>query len=354
MPRSMFACNRFASRLLAPAVGVSCFRGALGVRGVLRVFVAAALLCAMSGTAAAQAGKAADPPRDNKALAKEHFQRGTSFYDLGRYNEAIREFEAAYQLKNDPAFLYNLAQSYRLAGNPERALHFYRTYLRYVPKAPNRAEIEERIAALERSAADKASTQTAPPPVVTTPPPTTTTPPPATTTPPTTAPPTGTTPPSGTTAPETTTVTPPPFAPPPAPPSEPAPAPTDTRARLAPKIVFGGRIAVGVGAGMFLIGVIQGLRASAASNQVEDVAEAGGFFDPAVERRGKSAESAQWWWIGLGTLVAAAGGGAWYYGLRMQANAESSKTAAGSSWPRLTFGPIAGPGRAGGLLQVRF
>ena len=81
--------------------------------------------------------------------------RGTSYYDLGRYDDAIKEFEAAYQLKNDPAFLYNLAQSYRLAGNEERALHFYETYLRYVPKAPNRAEIEDRITALERQMATK-------------------------------------------------------------------------------------------------------------------------------------------------------------------------------------------------------
>ena len=96
--------------------------------------------CSAPATARAQ-----DKPVDPKVAAKEHYTRGTSFYDLGRYDDAIKEFEAAYQLKNDPAFLYNLAQSYRQAGNHEQAVHFYKTYLRYVPKAPNRADIEEKI-----------------------------------------------------------------------------------------------------------------------------------------------------------------------------------------------------------------
>ena len=66
-------------------------------------------------------GAGARQAADNKTAAKEHYKRGTSFYDLGKYDDAIKEFEAAYQLKNDPAFLFNLAQSYRLAGNHERA-----------------------------------------------------------------------------------------------------------------------------------------------------------------------------------------------------------------------------------------
>ena len=108
------------------------------LKRLIPVVASALLLCA--ATARAQ-----DKPVDPKVAAKEHYTRGTSFYDLGRYDDAIKEFEAAYQLKNDPAFLYNLAQSYRQAGNHEQAVHFYKTYLRYVPKAPNRADIEEKI-----------------------------------------------------------------------------------------------------------------------------------------------------------------------------------------------------------------
>ena len=101
---------------------------------------------------------------EDKAAAREHYDKGTTYYDLGKYRDAAREFEAAYEAKKDAAFLYNLAQSYRLAGDSERALHFYRTYLRYVPKAPNRADIEEQIKALELKVATQAP-PTAPPSV---------------------------------------------------------------------------------------------------------------------------------------------------------------------------------------------
>ena len=40
---------------------------------------------------------------DDAATAREHYQKGTSNYDLGRYADAIKEFEAAYEIKNDPA-----------------------------------------------------------------------------------------------------------------------------------------------------------------------------------------------------------------------------------------------------------
>jgi tetratricopeptide (TPR) repeat protein len=119
-----------------------------------------------------------DARADDTTAAREHYQKGTSYYDLGRWTDAIKEFEAAYEIKNDPALLYNLAQSYRQAGNSEQALHFYRTYLRRVPKAPNRAEIEGRISQLEQLIAQKSSTQTTPPNVTLPPGRDATTPPP--------------------------------------------------------------------------------------------------------------------------------------------------------------------------------
>ena len=128
---------------------------------------------------------------EDKNAAREHWERGTKFYDIGKYDEAIKEFEAAYQAKTDPAFLYNLAQSHRLAGHTNEALRLYRTYLRYAPKAPNRADIEERIKELEKTASERPGTE---PTVPLTPPSAGTTTP---TTPPSTPPPgTGTNPPA--------------------------------------------------------------------------------------------------------------------------------------------------------------
>jgi tetratricopeptide (TPR) repeat protein len=301
------------------------------------------LIATLSLLVASAAWAQAKP--DSKVAAKEHYVRGTSYYDLGKYDEAIKEFEAAYQLKNDPAFLYNLAQSYRLAGNAERALHFYRTYLRYMPKAPNRAEIEDRIAALERQMATESKATTTPPPVGTTPPPGSTTPPPSGTTPPANTPP-----PTVTVTPPPPNTLPPPSYPPPPDISGPPP-PINATPPEAPdpgrKFRIAGMATGGAGAALILIGLIQGARAVGAANDVEDAAKAGLPFDPEVERRGQSADNAQWWCLGLGLVAGAGGAALWYYGKRVTASAETT------TW-RVSLAPVVAPSINGATLRITF
>src|SRR3954462_12251311 len=85
------------------------------------------------------------PAWADAARAKEHFQRGTTLFDLGKYREAATEYEKAYEEKSDPALLFNIARAYRLAGEAETAIRFYRTFLNRVPRTPNRAVVESRI-----------------------------------------------------------------------------------------------------------------------------------------------------------------------------------------------------------------
>jgi tetratricopeptide (TPR) repeat protein len=283
-------------------------------------------------TAAAPSAARAD---DAAASAREHYQKGTTLYDLGRYADAIKEFEAAYQIKNDPALLYNLAQSNRLAGNSEQALHFYRTYLRYVPNAKNRAEIEDRIKQLDqivKSSNPSTSTtppnqtgtnsQTQPPPPP--PPDTTATNPinPNATTPPPPPPPdtTATNPinPNTATPPATGT---PAFtaAPPPPAPGLPPATPNDHHG-----MILTGQIITGVGAVLFIVGAAYGAQAVGAANEVNKEAVNGMPFDPSVESRGKSAQHAEAVLVPLGLLAGAAGAGLWLYGrhLRSQESAQ--------------------------------
>jgi hypothetical protein len=101
----------------------------------------------------AEAPAAATPTGDAKR-AKELFQEGTRFFDLGQFDKAIESWQAGYREKPDPGFLYNIAQAYRLSGDAAKAIFFYRGYLRNSPKAHNRPEVEQKIATLQKQLAD--------------------------------------------------------------------------------------------------------------------------------------------------------------------------------------------------------
>jgi hypothetical protein len=90
---------------------------------------------------------------DNPQRAKELFQEGTTFFDLGQFDKAIESWQAGYRERPDPGFLYNIAQAYRLAGDANKAIFFYKGYLRNAPKAHNRADVEEKIEALQQKVA---------------------------------------------------------------------------------------------------------------------------------------------------------------------------------------------------------
>jgi len=81
--------------------------------------------------------------------AKGHYRSAETHYEVGEFRKAITEYKEAYRLSQAPALLFNIAQAYRLAGNADQALYFYRGYLRQVPGAPNRADVEELVKSME-------------------------------------------------------------------------------------------------------------------------------------------------------------------------------------------------------------
>ena len=111
----------------------------------------------------AQAQAPATKPADDVEAARLHFRKGKTYFDLQRYRDAAHEYEAAYEAKNDPALLYNIAQSYRLAGEHLSALGAYKAFLRNMPGAPNRAEVDRRIADLQALVDEERRNREAPP-----------------------------------------------------------------------------------------------------------------------------------------------------------------------------------------------
>jgi tetratricopeptide (TPR) repeat protein len=83
--------------------------------------------------------------------ARSFFDKATASFALGRYPVAADNFEKAFELKPDPALLYNAAQAHRLAGDKERALVLYQNYLRLYAKAGRRSEVETRIEDLKKA-----------------------------------------------------------------------------------------------------------------------------------------------------------------------------------------------------------
>ena len=77
--------------------------------------------------------------------AHVHTQAGIEYYNEARYDEAAREFDAAYRLKSLPELQYNLAQCYERMGKPDEAAQAYQKYLDGKPGSADRDVVLKRI-----------------------------------------------------------------------------------------------------------------------------------------------------------------------------------------------------------------
>jgi tetratricopeptide (TPR) repeat protein len=114
----------------------------------------------MCAPVAARAQGAAD---DDSAKARALFDKGMAHFHLEEYQQAIEKWEEGFRVKPVPEFLYNVAQAYRLSKQPEKALSFYKKYLRMKPDAPNRPEVERHVRELNRIVSEQERSAAAPP-----------------------------------------------------------------------------------------------------------------------------------------------------------------------------------------------
>jgi tetratricopeptide (TPR) repeat protein len=111
-------------------------------------------MLSVSTNALAQEAPPADDKEDATSKAREHMEKGQTHYNLGEFDKAIEEYKKAYDLTKAPGFLFNIAQAQRLKKDYEAALFSYRTYLRQLPEAENRADAEAWIVELEKLIAE--------------------------------------------------------------------------------------------------------------------------------------------------------------------------------------------------------
>ncbi len=258
-----------------------------------------------------------------------HYQQATRAYDLGKYQEAVDEYQKVYEIDGDPVMLYNIAQAYRLNDQPQESIHFYRRYLQRSPEARNKEDVERKITAMEKLIEErrKAAALVAPPP-------------PRTDVKPVAVP---------------EPVVPPPVSPPVvvAPPPPPPPPPPSTTRRVL------GWSMVGVGAASIAVAIVEGIRAKNRGDELTKDQGTVAMPNPwtpeleSIQSEGKTANIVA---IVCGIAGTAVGvGGAIVLitnGSSSSANDNGAPSAATTN--TVSFAPWVGPGLVGGGMGLRF
>lgn len=100
---------------------------------------------------------------DTEEGARKHANKGNQLAAKNKCNAAIFEFTRALKTLKDPALLFNRAECFRKVGRNDEAISDYEQFLVDMPRTPNRAAVESRLAAL------KSASKAAAPPAEATP-----------------------------------------------------------------------------------------------------------------------------------------------------------------------------------------
>lgn len=136
----------------------------------------AAMVTAVGAPAMAQGGRrprgrpaqqqqAAQPQQTEDptlAQARAAYDEGRREFEAGHYEQALAAFERALQLRPNPIVLISIGNSQERLGRISDAIASFERYLRERPDAPDRAQIEQRLAELRRRPATLHVTSTPP------------------------------------------------------------------------------------------------------------------------------------------------------------------------------------------------
>ena len=288
------------------------------------------VLGALAVPGAFTAARAGELTPAQKQEVRQHYEKASRAYDVQKFQEAIEEYQKTYEISGDPAMLFNVAQAYRLNGQPQEAIYYYRRYLERSPTASNRAGTEQKIAELEKLVADGKGTQ-----------PAAAAPPPAAPPPPSAAPPgpAGT---SAATGPGTLTAPPPASFPPPQLVTVDAEDAHHGR-RIASLVLLG----VG-GAGLLTAAITAKLAANKGDN-VSFASQQKGTFDPQTERDGKRLDKVAIVSVVVGAAATIAGG---ILFLLSRPSADEPTSATASRGP--TVAPLLGANAFGATAVLSF
>jgi tetratricopeptide (TPR) repeat protein len=81
--------------------------------------------------------------------ARTSYAKGEKLFALGRFDEALEAYEAAYDAKPLPGFLFNIGQCHRNLGDLDAAIFSFQKYLELAPDADNHDSVLDLIEDLE-------------------------------------------------------------------------------------------------------------------------------------------------------------------------------------------------------------
>ncbi len=97
-----------------------------------------------------------------RVKARQLYQRARQHYNLGEFADALRDFKEAYRNYEEPSLLFNIGQCERQLDHKREAAAAYRAYLRNAGDVPNRKEVEDIIALLDKAIADESAARKQP------------------------------------------------------------------------------------------------------------------------------------------------------------------------------------------------
>jgi tetratricopeptide (TPR) repeat protein len=139
------------------------------------VIATVALLASLIPAAAAAASAA-------EREARSHFQTGEAHFKAGSFDEALKAYQAGYDVKPLPGFLINIAQCQRRLGDLKTARATYQKFVLVAPDSPLVPQVRSMIAEIDGlladldganvgKAAEPADDEPTPPPPAAAPPP---------------------------------------------------------------------------------------------------------------------------------------------------------------------------------------
>ncbi len=97
------------------------------------------------------------------AAARTHYQAGVSYYESARYDDAVREFQTAYEITPRVELLFNISQCYERLGNLAEAIQYLESFVEGTDDETMRTRQQERLRNLRLRAEEQAA-QTQPDP----------------------------------------------------------------------------------------------------------------------------------------------------------------------------------------------